>query len=266
MKTHIRNIEASEADLVSKTAQVTLVFWIMKVLATTLGETAGDFISMTLNLGYYVGLAVTFAALVIVLSLQVGSKHFHALLFWSSIVATTTVGTELSDFIDRSLGLSYLLGTLVLLSGLLLSLGIWYLREHDLRVYPIIGRDVEVLFWLTVLFSNSLGTAFGDFLTDNLGLSFIQGAFVTGAVIGVVTALHFVRRLDDVLLFWIAFIFTRPFGATFGDFLTKPIAAGGLNLPRGYSSLVTLALLVLVLLVTRGRERVRSQTAQQHPE
>jgi uncharacterized membrane-anchored protein len=255
--------EASQAELVSKTAQVTLAFWIMKVLATTLGETAGDFISMTLELGYYVGLAVTFAALVVVLSLQVGSKHFYALLFWSSIIATTTVGTEISDFIDRSLGLGYLVGSLILLSGLFLSLGIWYLREGNLHVYPIVKRDVEVLFWLTVLFSNSLGTAFGDFLTDNLGLSFIQGAFVTAAVIGVVVALHFVTQLNDVLLFWIAFIFTRPFGATFGDFLTKPIDTGGLNLPRGYASLITLALLVLILRVTQGREMARRETARQ---
>jgi uncharacterized membrane-anchored protein len=255
--------EASQAELVSKTAQATLAFWIMKVLSTTLGETAGDFISMTLELGYYVGLAVTLGALVLVLSLQVGSKRFHALLFWSSIIATTTVGTEISDFIDRSLALGYLVGTLILLSGLFLSLGIWYLREGDLRVYPIVRRDVEVLFWLTVLFSNSLGTAFGDFLTDNLGLSFIQGAFVTAAVIGVVVALHFVTRLNDILLFWIAFIFTRPYGATFGDFLTKPIDAGGLNLPGGYASLITLALLVLILLVTQGRDMAQRETARQ---
>jgi len=267
MKVHMSNSEALQVELVSKTAQVTLAFWIMKVLATTLGETAGDFISMTLDLGYYVGLAVTLTALVIILSLQVGSKYFHALLFWSSIIATTTVGTEISDFIDRSLGLGYLVGTLILLSGLFLSLSIWYLREHDLRVYPIVRRDLEVLFWLTVLFSNSLGTAFGDFLTDNLGLSFIQGAFVTAAVIGVVVALHFVTQLNDILLFWIAFIFTRPFGATFGDFLTKPIDKGGLNLPRGYASLITLALLVLILLITQGRESARWRAArQQAPE
>jgi uncharacterized membrane-anchored protein len=256
--------QASDVELVSKTAQVALAFWIMKVLATTLGETAGDFISMTLDLGYYVGLAITFTALVMVLSLQVASKHFHALLFWSSIIATTTVGTEISDFIDRSLGLGYMVGTLILLAGLFLSLGLWYVREHDLRVYPIVGRDIEVLFWLTVLFSNSLGTAFGDFLTDNLGLSFAHGAFVTAGVIGVVVALHFITRHDDVILFWIAFIFTRPFGATFGDLLTKPIDKGGLHLPRGYASLITLALLVLILFISQGREKSRWRIAQQH--
>ena len=225
--------QSSDVELVSKTGQVTLAFWIGKVLATTLGETAGDFISMTLDLGYYVALGLTFAALVIILSLQVWSKPFHALLFWSAIIATTTVGTEISDFIDRSLGLGYMIGSLILLTGLFLSLGIWYLREHDLRVYPIVRRDVEVLFWLTVLVSNSLGTAFGDFLTDNLGLSFLQGAFITAGVIGLVVALHFITRLNDILLFWFAFIFTRPFGATFGDFLHQAIGQGRNESPEG---------------------------------
>ena len=136
----------TDVELVSKTAQVALAFWIMKVLATTLGETAGDFISMTLDLGYYVGLAITFTALVMVLSLQVSSRHFHALLFWSSISATTTVGTEISDFIDRSLGLGYMVGTLILIAGLFLSLGIWYVREHDLRVYPSSGETLKSCF------------------------------------------------------------------------------------------------------------------------
>jgi uncharacterized membrane-anchored protein len=238
----------------SKTAEVTLSFWVMKVLATTLGETAGDFISMTLGLGYYAGLAITLTALVLILALQVAARRFHPLLFWCCIIATTTVGTEISDFMDRSLGLGYFAGTLILVAGLMLSLSTWYFREHDLRVYPIVERDVEVLFWLSVLFSNSLGTAFGDFLTDNVGLSFVQGALVTAGVIVAVVALHYLTRLNDVLLFWVAFIFTRPFGATFGDFLTKPIAQGGLSLPRGYASLITLALLALVLFVsTRGR-------------
>jgi uncharacterized membrane-anchored protein len=235
----------------SKTAKVTIFFWIMKVLATTLGETAGDFVSMTLGLGYYAGLAITFAALVVVLSLQIGARHFHPLLFWAAIIATTTVGTEISDLLDRSLGLGYLAGSVVLVVGLLLSLTVWYFRERDLRVYPIVRREVEILFWITVLFSNSLGTAFGDFLISNMGLTFIQGALVTAGVIAIVVALHYLTRLNDVLLFWIAFIFTRPFGATFGDLLTKPLEQGGLNLPRGWASLITLGLLLAVLAVSR---------------
>lgn len=244
-------------ELLNKVAKVTLSFWIMKVLATTLGETAGDYISMTLAAGYYVGLAVTFTALAIVLLFQVKSDQFHPAMFWTAIIATTTAGTEVSDFMDRSLGLGYAVGSLILVSGLLLTLLIWYARERNLKVYPIAKKDVEVLFWIAVVFSNSLGTAFGDYLVSDLGLHYLQGALVTASVIGIVVALHYFTALNEVLLFWIAFIFTRPFGATFGDFLTKPIADGGLDLPRGYASLISLALLAIVLLisvVTANRE------------
>ncbi len=231
----------------SKVAAVTLSFWIMKILATTLGETAGDFISMTLNLGYYIGLAITFSVLAFVLWLQITSKTFHPILFWTAIIATTTAGTEISDFMDRSLGLGYFTGSIILASGLLLALAIWYFRDGSLRVYPIIDRQTEIMFWAAVLFSNSLGTAFGDYLVDDAGLSFIQGALVTAGIIGAVAALHRYTDINDVVLFWIAFVFTRPFGATFGDFLTKPMEAGGLSLPREYASLVTLGLLLAVL-------------------
>lgn len=237
-------------EMISKVAQVTLAFWIMKILATTLGETAGDFISMSLNLGYYVGLAITLAILAGVLFVQIQGAFFRPLVFWLAIIATTTAGTEISDFMDRSLGLGYLAGSSVLVAGLVVTLVIWHVRERTLRVYPIVRRDVEIMFWTAVLFSNSLGTAFGDYLVDDIGLSFIQGAFVTAGIIGVVAALHYFSRVNDVILFWIAFIFTRPFGATFGDFLTKPVDAGGLNLPRGYASLVTLMLLLLILYVS----------------
>jgi uncharacterized membrane-anchored protein len=234
----------------SKVAQVTLSFWIMKVLATTLGETAGDFISMTLNLGYYVGLAITFAILALVLFIQIEGKSYRPIIFWLAIVATTTAGTEISDFMDRSLGLGYLVGSLILASCLALALMVWYLREGNLRIYPIVRRDAEILFWIAVLFSNSLGTAFGDYLVDNVGLSFIQGAIVTAGIIAVVGALHYLTRINEVVLFWIAFVFTRPFGATFGDFLTKPTKVGGLNLPREHASLVTLVLLLTILYVS----------------
>jgi uncharacterized membrane-anchored protein len=247
-------ISTESAVTVSKVAKVTIFFWVMKIFATTLGETAGDFISMTLGLGYYAGLAITFGILAVVLLLQIGSTTYHPLLFWLAIIATTTAGTEISDFMDRSLDLGYAWGSVLLASGLIATLAIWYWRERDLHVYPISRRDIEIMFWIAVLFSNSLGTAFGDFLVDDAGLTFIQGALVTAGVIGVVAALHYLTSLDDVLLFWIAFIFTRPFGATFGDFLTKPIEAGGLNLPRGAASLVTLALLLTLLYVSeRGR-------------
>jgi len=251
---HAEQMSAEDGidQTVSKVAEVTLYFWIMKVLATTLGETAGDFISMTLGLGYYAGLAITFSILAVVLLFQIGDKQYRPVLFWAAIIATTTAGTEISDFLDRSLHLGYMWGSAILVAGLAATLAAWYARDRDLRVHPIVNRDAEVMFWIAVLFSNSLGTAFGDFLVDDIGLSFTQGALVTAGVIAFVAALHYLTRLNDVLLFWVAFVFTRPFGATFGDFLTKPAAIGGLNLPRGYASLITLALLTMVLLASKS--------------
>ena len=236
--------------LLNKVAPVTLAFWILKILATTLGETAGDFLSMTLDLGYAVGLGVTAGLLGLLLVAQIGARRFHPALYWAAIVGTTTAGTEVSDLMDRTLGLGYVLGSVLLASGLAAVLTAWWLRSRDLRVHPIAARGTEIFYWAAILFSNSLGTAFGDFLTDTAGLSYGQGALVTAAVIGVVLLLHVTTRLSDVLLFWIAFVFTRPFGATFGDLLTKPVASGGLDLPRGAASLVTLALLVAVLAVS----------------
>lgn len=234
----------------SKIASVTISFWIMKVLATTLGETEGDYISMTLGWGYYAGLAFTFAVLALVLAYQLSSQIYHPVLFWTAIVATTTAGTEVSDFMDRSLGLGYVAGSLLLTAALIAALALWYSRTGSLAVDRIVRRDVETYFWLAVLVSNSLGTAFGDFLVDDAGLTFLQGAFVTAMIIGVVLILHHVSRINQVLLFWIAFVFTRPFGATFGDLLTKPVADGGLSLPRGSASLITLAILLAILFLS----------------
>ncbi|MEH2323795.1 MAG: hypothetical protein V7K32_09505 [Nostoc sp.] len=232
----------------------------MKIIATTLGETAGDFISMSLGLGYYVAFAITFAILIILLFFQIQSDRYRPVLYWTAIIATTTAGTEVSDLMDRSFGLGYAVGSLILVAGLLSVLTIWYYRDRDLSVYPIARKDAETTYWLAVVFSNSLGTAFGDFLTSNLGLSYIQGALVSASVIGVVIALHYVTNLSDILLFWLAFIFTRPFGATFGDFLTKPIKSGGLSLPRGYASAIAFILLAVVLFFS-----VRKEKKVRHP-
>ncbi|MDX2288439.1 MAG: hypothetical protein NW217_06420 [Hyphomicrobiaceae bacterium] len=243
----VQTEDAGSGELLNKVAEVTLAFWIMKILATTLGETAGDFLSMTLGLGYYTALAITFALLAVILFIQVRAKSHNAVTYWAAIIATTTAGTEISDFMDRSLRLGYAWGSLILVAGLLAVLAVWYYRDRNLSVYPIARRDAEITFWLAVLFSNSLGTAFGDFLVSDLGLHYLEGAFVTAGIIGVVAALHYGHRVNDVALFWIAFIFTRPFGATFGDFLTKPIESGGLHVPREYASAITLVLLVTVL-------------------
>lgn len=240
----------------NKVAKITLIFWIMKIVATTLGETLGDFISMTLNLGYLVGLLVTLAFFVVVLWVQIRVKKYIPVSFWLVIVATTTLGTEISDFIDRSLHLGYTLGSLLLFTCLLLTLVIWFKTYNDLRVFPIKERNKELLFWFAILFSNSLGTAFGDYLGDVIGLSYLQGALVTSAVILIVLALHSLTRINSILLFWIAFIFTRPFGATFGDFLTKPIAKGGLDLGTLPASLVSIAIMTTLIIFSHRKSQI----------
>jgi uncharacterized membrane-anchored protein len=243
---------------INKIAEITLYFWILKILATTLGETAGDYLSMSLKLGYLESLGITAVALGVLIAVQVRAGRYLPLSFWAAIVATTTAGTEVSDFMDRSLGLGYIGGSIILTVGLLSTLAIWRYREGNLAIDPITKQDAEVLFWIAVVFSNSLGTAFGDFLTDVLGLSFIEGSLATAGIIAIVAVLHYSRSASDVALFWIAFIFTRPFGATFGDFLTKPVSHGALALPREYASLTTLGLMgVFLVLSVRSDARSR---------
>ncbi len=249
----------------NKVAEVTIFFWIMKILATTLGETAGDFLSQGLNLGYYVGFAITFTLLAIILFVQIKGDRYRAVLYWTAIVGTTTAGTEVSDLMDRSFGLGYAVGSLILVTCLLATLTIWYYRDGDLSVYPIVKHDAETTYWTAVVFSNSLGTAFGDFLVDNAGLSYIQGALVTASIIGVVIALHYATQINEILLFWIAFVFTRPFGATFGDFLTKSIDKGGLAIPRGVASLITLVLLSVILFFSMQQEE-KKRVTERHRE
>ncbi len=231
----------------NKVAEITLLFWVMKIIATTLGETFGDFLSMTLNLGYLTGIGITLTFFIIVLLVQLASKTFVPLKYWLVIIATTTLGTEISDFMDRSLGLGYTLGSIILFALLLLTLYFWYSKYKNLKVYPIIDRNKEIFYWVAILFSNSLGTAFGDYLSDVAGLSYLVGALVTASVIAVVLLLHYFTGLNRILLFWVAFVFTRPFGATFGDFLTKPIAKGGLELGTLPATLVSIVLIGILI-------------------
>lgn len=244
----------------NKVAAITLWFWVLKILATTLGETSGDLLSITLHLGYTVGLAITFSALVLLLVAQFTVNRFQPLLYWAVIVGTTTAGTEISDMLDRTLHLGYPLGAVLLASCLLVTLAAWWAREGELRVYPILARRRELFYWAAILFSNSLGTAFGDFLSDSLGLGYISGALFTAAIIGVVVAVHYTTRINDVVLFWAAFVFTRPFGATFGDFLTKPTSSGGLHFSTLTASAVALGLMVILIAATGGVESRRAQS------
>lgn len=245
-------------EKLNKVAAISLVFWLMKIVATTLGETLGDFLSMTLNMGYLAALGITTAFFLVVLFIQLKTKRYIPVLFWLVIIATTTLGTEISDFIDRSLHLGYTLGSALLLAGLLLTLLLWYRKYRSLRVFPIYESNKEVYFWIAVLFSNSLGTAFGDYLGDVAGLSYGYGALVTAAIILVVVAVHYFTKINEVLLFWIAFIFTRPFGATFGDLLTKPVDKGGLDLGTLWASLLSV-IIMTVLIIISHRKLKRSQ-------
>jgi uncharacterized membrane-anchored protein len=238
-------------EKLNKVAGVTLTFWVMKILATTLGETLGDLLSMTLNIGYFISLLITLAFFLIALAIQLNAKHYYPIFYWLVVVGTTTLGTEISDFMDRSLGLGYIVGSLLLFSALLLVLYIWYSQEKSLNYYPVTKPNIELYYWIAVLFSNSLGTAFGDFLSDNAGLSYGYAALVTAAIIFIVALLHYFSKLNKIALFWVAFIFTRPFGATFGDLLTKPLSKGGLNLGTIPSTVIsTLLLSVLVIYCT----------------
>jgi uncharacterized membrane-anchored protein len=233
----------------NKVAKISLIFWIMKIVATTLGETLGDHISMTLNLGYVTGIGITLIFFLIILAIQLSVKKYIPVIFWLVIVGTTTLGTEISDFIDRTLHLGYLWGSLFLVSCLFLTLFFWNKKYNHLEVYPITEKSKEIYYWVAILFSNSLGTAFGDYLSDNIGLSYLHGAMVTGTIIIVVVAMHYFTKINHNLLFWIAFVFTRPFGATFGDFLTKPLAKGGLELGTLPSSLVSIGLMAILIYI-----------------
>jgi uncharacterized membrane-anchored protein len=244
------------SENLNKVAKITLLFWIMKIIATTLGETLGDLLAHTLKLGYAVGLGITGVFFILVLVVQLIAKKYIPILFWLVIVGTTTVGTEISDFMDRTLHLGYLAGSLILITLLLNTLWIWHRTIGKIEVYPIFNRKVELFYWIAILFSNSLGTAFGDFLSDNVGLSYLQGAMVTAGVIVIVVLLHYATKINHIILFWIAFIFTRPFGATFGDLLTKKSAEGGLDLGTIPATLVSVALLGLLVFYSHKKKLV----------
>lgn len=238
----------------NKVAAITLLFWLMKIVATTLGETLGDFISMTLNLGYLAGIGITLVLFLLVLFTQLNLKKFAPVVYWLVIICTTTLGTEISDFIDRSLNIGYAGGSIILVSALALTLFFWFKKYKSLEVYPIYEKPKEILYWVAILFSNSLGTAFGDFLSDNVGLSYLQGAMVTGGIIIVVVLLHYFTSINHIVLFWVAFIFTRPFGATFGDFLTKPLDKGGLDLGTLNASLVSMAVIAGLIYIAHKKQ------------
>jgi uncharacterized membrane-anchored protein len=226
---------------VSKIPEITLTFWVIKIAATTLGETGGDAVSMTFGVGYLVSTLLFAVIFLVLVAAQIRARSFHPWLYWAVIVATTTVGTTMADFADRSLGIGYIGGSSFLCVLVLISLGAWWLTEGTVSVNHIATPRAEAFYWVTILFSNTLGTALGDFLADDGGLGFEGGSLVFGAAILLIAVAYYRTSISHTLLFWAAFVLTRPLGATLGDTLTKPLAEGGLNLSRIASSLVIAA-------------------------
>jgi uncharacterized membrane-anchored protein len=231
----------------NKIPELTLLFWIMKITATTLGETGGDLLAQTLNLGYAFSTIIFFAFFILTVIFQVVCKNYMPALYWSVIVATSTAGTTMSDYMDRTLGLGYAMGALILVSCLVGILITWRLVEHSISVTRINSIRGEIFYWIAILFSNTLGTALGDFLADDSGLGFGGSALLISAVLFLVIMAYYFTRISRVILFWIAFVLTRPFGATFGDLLTKPADKGGLAYGTTGSSLILLTLLVCLI-------------------
>lgn len=246
-----------QQDTTSKVAAVTLGFWIIKILATTLGETGGDTVSMTMQLGYLVGSAIFLSALVVMVFLQVRARRFHPFLYWGTIVASTTAGTTMADFADRSLGIGYPGGSLLLLACVLATLALWRATQGTVSVESVRAPRAEVFYWITITFSQTLGTALGDWAADG-GLGFGGGALVFAVALVLVAAAYYGTRLSRVWLFWIAFVLTRPLGATLGDLFDKPIAQGGFDISRPLASLI-LAVAIVILIV------VLPQRAAEHP-
>ena len=237
----------------SKVPEVTLIFWIIKIFATTLGETGGDAVSMSMNLGYLVGTAIFAVIFLISVVAQIKAKHFHPFLYWVTIIATTTVGTTLADFADRSLGIGYTGGTTLLFTLLMLSLAIWYKTLGTVSVNTISEPKAEYFYWTTIMFSQTLGTALGDWTADTAGLGYSGGAIVFGGLLLVVFAAYLWTNLSKTMLFWAAFILTRPLGAVVGDFLDKPLSKGGLALSRYSASAALLVIMIACILLFRQR-------------
>ena len=244
----------SENARMSKVPAVTLAFWVAKIAATTLGETGGDAVSMSMNLGYLVATGIFAAIFLIALALQVAEKRYHPFNYWFVIVATTTVGTTVSDYLDRTAGFGYPLASLILFSVVLLCLATWRGSTGSISVAHISDRKTEIFYWTTILASNTLGTALGDYVADSKGFGYERGALVFGGMIAVIGVAYFATKIPRTILFWAAFILTRPLGATLGDILTKPLSHGGLNLGRIQSSLALAAFMAACIMLTNLRK------------
>jgi len=236
-------------QVLSKVPELILIFWIIKILATTLGETAGDALSMSMNLGYLLSTFIFGAIFLFAVSAQIKAKQFHPFLYWATIIATTTVGTTLADFATRSLGIGYTGGSALLLTLLLVSLAVWYKTMGTVSVSSINSPKAELFYWVTIMFSQTLGTALGDWTADTAGLGYLGAAIIFGGLLLTICAAYFWTNISRTFLFWSAFILTRPLGAVVGDFLDKPIANGGLDLSRYSASTVLLVVIIACILL-----------------
>jgi uncharacterized membrane-anchored protein len=238
----------SAEHALSKVPELTLIFWVIKILATTLGETGGDAVSMSMNLGYLIGTVIFAVIFLIAVTAQIKAKQFHPFLYWATIIATTTVGTTLADFADRSLGIGYTGGSTLLFALLLASLAVWYKTMGSVSVSTVSSPKAEMFYWVTIMFSQTLGTALGDWTADTAGLGYGGAAIIFGALLMAVLVAYFWTKLSRTLLFWAAFILTRPLGAVVGDFLDKPISKGGLDLSR-YTASATLFIVIVACIL-----------------
>ncbi|PZV06823.1 MAG: hypothetical protein DCF22_23070 [Leptolyngbya sp.] len=250
-----RSSQHRNDDLISKVPQVTVAFWIIKILATTVGETGGDALSMSLQFGYAVSSLIFLAFFCVTLTIQVKSKHYHPFTYWSVVIATTTVGTTMSDFLDRTLKFGYVLSSIILFCGVLAILLAWYRTTGKIEFENISTRQNEIFYWVTILVSNTLGTALGDFVATDVGLGFGGGAIVFSGLLVIVILAHFFTNIKASLLFWSAYILTRPLGATLGDTITKPHAEGGFELNRITASLTILALMIIAIVLTSNKTK-----------
>jgi len=232
--------QINEQVILSKVPEVTFLFWVLKIAATTLGETGGDAMSMSLNLGYIVSTIIFGLLFIISVHIQVKAKKFHPILYWITIICTTTVGTTLADFVDRSLGIGYLGGSLLLLALLVISLVTWHKTLGSISINTVAAPKQEAFYWTTILFSQTLGTALGDWVASSAEFGYVGGIILFGGIIGGLLITYYITSISRTFLFWAAFILTRPLGATLGDFLDKPLAEGGLHLSRFSSSAVLL--------------------------
>jgi uncharacterized membrane-anchored protein len=237
------------AHTLSKVPEVTFIFWIIKIAATTLGETGGDVVSMSMNLGYLVGTCIFAVVFIIAVLAQIKARAFHPLLYWTTIVATTTVGTTLADFADRSLGIGYAGGSLILFSLLISSLFIWYSTLGSVSVNTVSTPKAELFYWTTIMFSQTLGTALGDWTADSMSFGYKGSALLFGILLSLIAIAYYRTTISRILLFWAAFILTRPLGAVVGDFLDKPIDAGGLALSRYTASAILLVFIFICILI-----------------